>query len=368
MQMVRIGIDAHMLGDCSGGNESFYEGILKAFMPDKDKEYILFLKDGVDDLPYRDRFKIVRFKSNNAFIRNFVELTYLCIKYKLDVLHTQYYIPFIRPCKTVVTIHDICFEHFNDIFEKGEYYRNKVLIPYAARCADCIVTVSEFSKGDIANTYGIDEKKISVVYNAVDSEFRILPKDKERSSIIRGKFGIGSEPFIICVGNLQPRKNIPRLVEAYLQYKKNKQSDIKLVIVGKKAWMYDKTLDSISQDLKNIILTGYVSRQELIELLNQAEGFIYPSFYEGFGIPPLEALACGTKVAVSDIPVMHEVMGDNAIFFDPYNVGDIERALSELVEADKNSIEKEQNIDRFNWHDNAALLKKAYLAVVESEI
>ena len=366
---MRIGIDAHMLGDRSGGNESFYEGILKAFVPDKDKEYILFMNEGVDDAPYRDRFRIVRFKSGNAFVRNFVELTRLCRQYKLDVLHTQYYIPFIRPCKTVVTIHDICFEHFDDIFERSEYYRNKLLIPYAARRADRIITVSEFSKRDIADTYGIDEKKIIVAYNAVDSDFRILSKEEKDSSIVRGKFGIGSDPYIICVGNLQPRKNIPRLVEAYLQYKKRCQSDLKLVIVGKKAWQYGETLDSTSRDADNIVLTGYVSRQELIELLGQAEGFIYPSFYEGFGIPPLEALACGTSVAVSDIPVMHEVLEDSPIYFDPYDAGSIADAIGKLYDPDGNSGGNSASIlgnpdrkviDRFSWEKSAERINAAY--------
>ncbi len=366
MNKLRIGIDAHMLGDHSGGNESFYEGILKAFVPDKDKEYFLFMKEGVDDTPYRDRFNIVRFKSNKAFIRNFVELTALCIKYKLDVLHVQYYIPFIRPCKTVVTIHDICFEHFDDIFEKSEFYRNKLLIPYAARHSDAVITVSEFSKKDISDTYNIDENKIAVAYNAVDSDFKILSKEKKKSSIVKVKFGIGNSPYIICVGNLQPRKNIPRLVEAYLQYKKNNQSDLRLVIVGKKAWQYEETLNSTNQDSDNIVLTGYVERQELIELLNQAEGFIYPSFYEGFGIPPLEALACGAKVAVSDIPVMHEVLDNSAIFFDPYDVGSIEKAIVKLYKPDveKTTIQDEV-VSKFSWDESAAAISHVYSLLLE---
>ncbi len=365
--MLRIGIDAHMLGDRSGGNESFYEGILRAFVPDNDKEYILFMKKGVDDTPYRDRFKIVRFKSNNAFVRNFVELTHLSIKYKLDILHTQYYIPFIRPCKTVVTIHDVCFEHFNDIFEKSVYYRNKILIPYAARRSDHIITVSEFSKRDIADTYSIDEKKISVAYNAVDEDFRIRSETELKNSNVRDKFQIGQEPYIICVGNLQPRKNIPRLIEAYLQYKKNNQSDIKLVIVGKKAWQYDETLNSANQDISNIVLTGYVTKQELIELINQAKGFIYPSYYEGFGIPPLEAFACGTRVATSDIPVMHEILADYPVYFDPFDINSISDAISTLSKAeDAESAElykdnkKESITARFSWEESAGKINEVY--------
>lgn len=363
---MRIGIDAHMLGDRSGGNESFYEGVLKAFVPDKENEYILFMRSGVDDTPYRDRFKIVRFKSRNAFIRNFVELTILCFRYKLDLLHTQYYIPFIRPCKTVVTIHDVCFEHYDDLFEKHEYYRNKLLIPYSARRSNLIITDSEFSGDDIAGVYGIDKDKICVSYCAADPEFRALPEQDRNAEHIRDKFGIGDYPYIICVGNLQPRKNIPRLIEAFVRYKQDNSSELKLVIVGKNAWQYDKTLDMASRNSEHIVLTGYVTKSELIQLLNEAKGFVYPSYYEGFGIPPLEALNCGTRVAVADIPVMHEVLGDLPVYFDPYDIGDICEAVKELEESDPLQIDEKvaEAVNRFSWSDSAKRIGAAYSKVI----
>ena len=121
---MRVGIDVHMLGDRSGGNESFYRGILSGMTPDAGDEYYLFVNSGVDVTEYEDRFNIVYFKKNSSVYRNCVELRKLCKKYNIDVLHTQYYLPFFAPCKTVVTIHDLSFEHIKDIFTKSEYSNN----------------------------------------------------------------------------------------------------------------------------------------------------------------------------------------------------------------------------------------------------
>lgn len=355
---MRIGIDAHMLGDGSGGNESFFSGLLGAFEPDQKNEYYLFLKKGVDDSPYKDKFNIVRFKSQNAFIRNFYELTRLCIDYKLDVLQTQYYIPFVRPCKTIVVIHDICFERFNNIFRKGEYIRNKLLIPYAAHHADRIITVSEFSKNEISEVYRIPLDKIDVVYNAVDKSFRRL-NESEREPSVRTKFDIGNSPYLICVGNLQPRKNIPRLIEAYNKYtSETESSPVKLVVVGKKAWLYDETFKAAANNL-NIVMTGYVEREDLVKLLNESKGLIYPSIYEGFGIPPLEACACGVPIAVSDIPVMREIVDGQAIFFDPYNVDSIYEAINKITN-DRMMGNQNKSLNRFLWQKSAMKLREIY--------
>lgn len=117
-----VGIDAHMIGDHSGGNESYYSNIIKNMTIPAGDRYILFVKKGTDMSSYSDKFSIVEFESEGAFKRNFIELPKLCKKYKLDVLHTQYFIPFNRPCPVVCTIHDICFEHYKDIFTKKNIF------------------------------------------------------------------------------------------------------------------------------------------------------------------------------------------------------------------------------------------------------
>jgi len=357
---MRIGIDAHMLGDKSGGNESFYAGILGSMDTNDGNEYILFVRSGVDIAKYIGKFRVVFFKSRNAAIRNFVELSYLCVKYKLDLLHTQYFLPFIRPCKTVCTIHDISYEHYKDIFNRSEYFRNKLLIPYAAHRADKVITVSNFCKKDISATYRIPENKIEVIYNAVDPEFRVFTDEERQCVNARDAYDIGNAPYLLCVGNLQPRKNIPRLIRAFEMYKKDTGDNTKLVIVGKKAWLYKEILEEVSE-AEDIVLTGYVPKCNLVELLNEAKGFVYPSYFEGFGIPPLEALSCGTPVAVSDIDVMREVLGDVVIYFDPFDEKDIAYALKRLIT--ENKISPMKKIDIHTWKQSAEQLRKVYIEI-----
>lgn len=355
---MRVGIDVHMLGDRSGGNESFYRGILSGLTPDAGDEYYLFVNSGVDVTEYEDRFNIVYYKKNSSIYRNCVELRKLCKKYNIDVLHTQYYLPFFAPCKTVVTIHDLSFEHIKDIFTKSEYIKDKILVSHAARKADMVVTVSEFSKQDICTTYGTDPSKIEVVYNAVDSDFTVLPKDAKIRSEVRNKFGIADDKYIVCVSNLQPRKNIPRLIRAFNKYSDNTGLDYKLVIVGKKAWMYDEIEKCVSDSNGKVILTDYVTKDELIALLNEATGCVYPSIFEGFGIPPLEAMACGTPVAASDIPVMREVLGDNELFFDPMDENAIAEAIKTLFETTPKV--NAEIVRRYSWKKSADILKQVY--------
>lgn len=354
---MRIGIDAHMLGDQSGGNESFYKGILSELSPDPDDEYFLFVKPGTDVAKYLTRFNIVFFKSTNAIARNIFELNSLCKKYKLDVLHTQYYIPFQCQCKTVVTIHDLSFEHYKNIFTTGEYIKDKLLVPYAAKYSNSIVTVSEFSKKDITECYGIDESKITVVYNAVSPDFRVMTAEELAEISVREKYGIGCDNYFVCVSNLQPRKNIPNLIRAFKLYKRQSNSNNKLVLVGKKAWMYEE-IEKLTAGDKDIILTEYVPKNDLVALLNEAAGFIYPSIFEGFGIPPLEALSCGTSIAVSDIPVMKEVLGNSAIYFDPLSEVDISKVMKKL----ENKVYEERHdlIMKYSWKLSAEALKQLY--------
>ena len=293
-----IAIDGHMLGDRSGGNESHYTNILRAMKPDKEDTVYLFVKSGADVSEFEEKFRIVRFASESPFRRNFTELDRLCRQYKVQVLHTQYFIPFIRSCRTVCTIHDICFEHYKNIFTKTEYCRQKLLIPYAAKHSEYIFTVSEHAKADIVEHYHVDPARVIVTYNAVSEDFRVLSREELDEAELRERFAIGSAPFVLSVGNLQPRKNLPRLIEAFNQWKAESSSPARLVIVGKKAWMYSEILKSAGSASGNIVLTDYVSNEDLVRLYNAAESFVFPSYFEGFGIPPLEVLALGTPEEV----------------------------------------------------------------------
>lgn len=367
---MRIGIDAHMLGDHSGGNESYYKNILDVLDTSEFDIYI-FVKRDYDATMYNNKYHVVQFKSHNPFVRNFVEIPYLCKKYKLDLMHMQYFIPFIRPCIFVSSIHDICFEHFRNIFTKKEYLRQKLLIPYAARKSKVIYASSKYSRNDIILHYGIDPSKILITYDAVNENYKRLSIDKKRSKRLRDKFGIGNSRYFLSVCNLQPRKNLVRLIKAYKKYKLIDNSDYKLVIVGKKAWMYS---DIIKEAVKNskegdIIFTDYVSDYDLVRLYNDAFMFVYPSYFEGFGIPPLEAMACGVPVAVSKATSLPEVVGNAGIYFDPFSIRDIVKAMKTIAENE--SLREEMikkgfcQVKKFDWKKTSKIWLDGYRNALE---
>lgn len=280
------------------------------------------------------------------------------------MLHTQYFIPFIRSCKVVCTIHDICFEHYKSIFTKKEYFTQKLLIPYAAKHSEFIFTVSEHAKSDIVTNYRIEPEKVIVTYNAVNDSFRVLDNEELQEEDLRNKFSIGSEPYILSVGNLQPRKNLPRLIEAFNMWKSKYNNNAKLVLVGKKAWLYNEILKAAGAVSNDIVLTDYVTDEDLVRLYNAAECFVYPSFYEGFGIPPLESMACGTPVAVSNATALPEVVGDAAILFNPFDVENITEAINKLMtdEALKNMLREKGLVRRnnFSWNESSKLIYDIY--------
>ena len=251
---MRVGIDAHMIGDHSGGNESFYTNIINNMNPPKNMEIILFVKKGADLSALTNKFKRIEFQESSALKRNFFELPKLCKEYELDLLHTQYFIPFNRPCPVVCTIHDICFEHYSNIFTKKEYYTQKLLIPYAAKKSKAVFTVSNHAKQDIASHYHIPESNLVVTYNAVNQNFRKLNEEELNESELRNKFDITGNRIILSVGNLQPRKNLPRLMRAFVKLKKDSHfSDVQLVVVGKKAWMFDDIMKESADNNKDSV-------------------------------------------------------------------------------------------------------------------
>lgn len=365
----KIGIDGHMIGDKSGGNESYYRNILiNMDFSQINVEVYLFLEKEVDASPFEGKYHIVRFESSNPFVRNFFELPKLCRKYDLSLLHTQYFIPFYRPCPVVCTIHDICFEHYRDIFTKKEYIRQKLLIPYAAKHSEKIFTVSEHAKRDISNQYAISDNKVVVTYNAVNNSFKKLDDKELQECELRSRFKIGNTPFVLCVGNLQPRKNLPRMIKAYRKYVELEKADVKLVVVGKKAWMYDDILKETMQGIDDVILTDYVSESDLVRLYNASVAFIYPSYFEGFGIPPLEALACGTPVAVSNATALPEVVGDAGVYFDPFDETQIVEALQVVISNEKvrkDIIDKAtERVKFFSWKKSAEIIVGEYCKIL----
>ncbi|QDA58794.1 glycosyltransferase family 4 protein [Hymenobacter jejuensis] len=262
----------------------------------------------------------------------------------------------------VTVIHDLALEHFPDDvgIVQRQYYH--FFTPRFVRASARIVAVSEATKQDVVATYGIDPQRISVVYNAVDEQFR--PSSKTQQTETRIRFS-GGAPYFLFVGALQPRKNLVNLLRAFDQFKTRTGAATKLLIVGRKAWNAGPIFDQYQQmqHRADVLLTGRVTDAELVQLYGAALATVYVPYLEGFGIPIIEAQACGCPVITSNLSSLPEVAGDAALLVDPFSVESIAEALAN-VQSDSTLraqlIERGKlNIRRFSWDKSAAELWQA---------
>lgn len=249
----------------------------------------------------------------------------------------------------VVTLYDLAFYHYPEWFSSvfSTYYR--FLIPKILQSSKHVITDSEFIKNEIVEVYRVLPDDISVVYGAPASIF--FSADSSRAS---------NSPYILAVGSLDPRKNLVTLIKSFnsLELK-----GIRLIIVGQKNRVFsDESVEKLANENPFIEFTGYVTDDNLVKLYREAALFVYPTLYEGFGFPPLEAQACGCPLIASCVASLPEVCGDSALYCDPYNISDIADKLS-MVLGDKLLQEKLRqkgfmNIKKFSWHISAnAILK-----------
>lgn len=245
----------------------------------------------------------------------------------------------------IMTIHDLSFLKNPSWYSRAYYWFYRIMTPLAVKTSQHILTVSEFSKSEILSFYSfLKPERISVAYNAIDGNlFRPLPSAADSQP---------SERFILCVSSIDPRKNFARLVEACKNL-----NGTKLYIVGVYNRVFGQTT-GLDANAENIRFLGRVNDQELVRLYNQADCFVFPSLYEGFGLPLIEAMACGCPVLTSDIPVLKEVCGDAAIYFNPYDINNINDTIIQYLNSNSNQkdIMREkgfQVVKRFSWDDSA---------------
>lgn len=373
---MKIGIDAHVIGDKSGGNETYYKNLIEHICNiATDEEIYLYFnewkKSSTIKIDNRKNIHIKSFKNSNPVKRNISYLPGYVQKDNLDILHLQYFPIFTKKCSIVATIHDISFEHYPEYFTKKDLFMNKILIPKLAKQADKILTVSNFSKQDIVDKYGINPEKIVVTHLATSEKFKII-KDYNLLQQVKTKFNLNGE-YILTVGNLQPRKNLSRLFTAYINMRDKKLINEKLVVVGKKAWLYSDIFNFVNESKykEDIIFTDYVEEEELALLYNGAKLFVYPSVFEGFGLPSLEAMSCGTPVVTSNITSIPEVTGNAAVLFNPWNVDDIEEKIVTTIK-DQNMLNKLSDLglkrsQEFSWKKTAETTFEVYKEVIRNK-
>jgi glycosyltransferase involved in cell wall biosynthesis len=329
---MKIAIDVHSWGTQSGGNETYFRQLVRGLVQDKsDHQYQLFYSypSVLNDFPFDGRFGFSKIPTN-PIRRICISLPLLLRKTKPEVFHCQYIKPPFPKIRTVVTIHDLAHEHHPEFFHPLEAFRMKKLVRWTAGRADHILTVSEFSAADIARRFGVPREKITVVYQAAAPGFR--PRDKAQCREHVAKlYGIDS-PFILYVGRIQARKNLPRLVEAYARLRKQ-GTTAKLVMVGKKDWQSERLLEKIKElgVESSVIFPGFVPFDDLPLFYNAAEVFVFPSIFEGFGLPVVEGMASGVPTITSFGSSLEEVAGDGALLVDPRDTQSIAEALGKLL-------------------------------------
>lgn len=269
------------------------------------------------------------------------------------------FLPLRGTTKCLPVIHDLNFEHYPEDLPKNiaRWYRKK--FPLFAKRATRIASVSEFSANDIVQRYGISREKIDVVYNGATKGFRPLPEEEKAK--IRAKHSKGA-PYFLYVGALHPRKNIVRLINAYGAFRRKHDTQTKLVIAGGNYWGYDALRKAVEAlpDKNEVIFTGRISDEELFRLMAAAHALTYVPYFEGFGIPIVEAMACDVPVLTSNVTSMPEIGGEGAYYVDPFSEESIAEGLH-LLDVnqplrEKLIVQAQRQREKFTWEKSANLL------------
>lgn len=268
---------------------------------------------------------------------------------------------------SVAHFHDLNFEHFPKDMPVLDLWHYKKYFPKFAHKAKKIITVSNFSKKDICDCYGVEPEKISVAYNGANDIFVPLSEDKKKD--VRQKI-TGGTPYFMFVGSLHPRKNLARLFTAYDLFRQRSSSEVKLVVVGEKRWWTDDISRAYEQmRFKNdVVFLGHLSAPKLHEVTAAAFASVYVSYFEGFGIPIVEAFRCKTPVVTSNVTAMPEVAGEAALLTDPFDVNAIAEALLQIQdEALRASLLDKgwQRKDDFSWDLTASQVWDVLMNVKE---
>jgi glycosyltransferase involved in cell wall biosynthesis len=300
---------------------------------DHTNQYILYFRTKPQawfyDLPKNFTIKVMPFPKFWTQIR----LSWEMLIHPVDVLVIlAAAVPLCHPKKTVVTIHDIAFETFSGIYTGFMNYYQKFFARYAVRSAARVLAVSEATKRDLVRIYQAQPDKIAVTYLAADlNQFRPLPYAEVQP--VLDKYGLSHKKYILFLGTLQPRKNLPRLIDAYIKLKRENHIEEKLVLAGGKGWLWEPIVQKLedvkmAQDVRHL---GYVDEQDKAALYNGAAMLVLPSLSEGFGLPPLEAMACGTPAVVSNNSSLAEIVGESGVLFDPMSAGAIADAMLKVL-------------------------------------
>lgn len=359
-----------MVGERETGNETYTVNLLRGLAEQGSaEEYLLLtprperLKEIVDLSP---RFHAVKVWPAQSLVRIPLSTPLVTWRRRADLVHMTTYIAPPWPGRpTVVTIHDLSFLEYPNAFSWRVRTMLRTLVPGSVARAARVIAVSEWTKQDLIKRYRVPEEKIVITKEAPAPEFKQL-SDASQSVLPEGV----REPFVLAVGNLEPRKNLGRLIEAFGVLVSQRGFSGSLVLVGKSDARSGPVLRMVKDSglETRIVFTGFVSQSTLTLLYNQAALFVYPSLYEGFGLPPLEAMACGCPVVASNVTALPETLGDAALLVDPLSISAMAEAMASVLEgAPLARALREKGLkhaSRYSWKQTAAQTLEVYTDVL----
>jgi glycosyltransferase involved in cell wall biosynthesis len=374
---MHIAIDAHSVGTGLAGNETYAANLIEALAEvDRENRYTVYVTRPEAFERFAGRWANVgvqRTLPHTPLLRVPFTLSAELRRRPVDLLHVQYTAPPLAPCPVVATVHDLSFEHLPETFKRRSWMQLRLTVRRTVRRAAHVIAPSEFTRRDLVETYKLDPARVSAIPLAASPRF-VPVEDAGEIERVRRLYGLEGE-YILAVGSIQPRKNLARLVRAYsgLRRERGRSNLPKLALVGKQAWLYGETLKVIEEEgvRDSVRLTGYVSEGDLPALYTGALCFAYPSYFEGFGLPPLEAMRCGTPVLTGNLTSLPEVVGDAGLTFDPFDTDALARALARLI--DDAALRTElrsrglQRARAFDWRDTARMTLQVYRRVMSDK-
>ncbi len=375
---MHIAIDAHSIGSQLAGNETYITNLVEALAEtDSDNRYTLYMTRRASAARYVDRWPHVNVRltlPHTPLVRIPLTLVAELRRRPIDILHVQYTAPPFAPCPVIATIHDLSFEHLPETFTRRSRIQLRLTVRRTARRAAHIIVPSEFTRRDIIDTYGVTPERVSVIPLAAAPHFAPVG-DRQELARVRQRYRIEGD-YILAVGSIQPRKNLARLIRAYAGLRRERTA-VKLpqlVIVGKRAWLYGETLRAVEEAGvgEHARFPGYVPAEDLPALYAGAMCFVYPSYHEGFGLPPLEAMRCGAPVITGDRTSLPEVVGDAGLMFDPFDEKALATTLSRLIDSAELRAELSakglKRAAQFDWRENARLTLKVYNQIMGERV
>lgn len=371
----RIGIDGRMYHESGVGR--YIRNLLSQLQSlDKDNQYYIFLlKDDYDSLVYDGNFHKILVNFRWYGLSEQVRLPKILNEINLDFMHFPHFnVPIFYKRKFIVTIHDLIHQHFSmerstthgPILYKFKQFGYKKVFQNVIGFSKKILVPSNFVKKQLINEWGVNSEKIVVTQEAVDDKIFKIVNNLSSNQILKimKKFDI-KQPYLFYVGNAHPHKNVEGLIKVFGKLKK-KYADLSLVLSGHDHYFWQR----IKKENPNpaIFYTGYVDDEQLVALYRQAAFLVLPSFEEGFGIPVLEAFACGCPVVSSNAGSLPEVGGDACLYFNPHDVGDMEDKIDQVLNDQnlRNELIKkgQKRVKLFSWENLAKQTLKVYLQCV----